>query len=226
MFKHTLAALVCVPLLATGCASMDDTQRRTATGAAIGTAAGAAIGAATAGGNRGRSAATGAAIGAAAGAAGGYIWSRRMEEQKRTMEQATQGTGIAVSQTADNQLKLDVPSDVSFDTGRADIRPNFRPVLDRFAQSLMANPSTTVRVVGHTDSTGSDAVNGPLSVNRAQSTRDYLVGRGVNATRIAIDGRGSREPIADNSSDAGRARNRRVEIFVGEQVAMAPASPR
>lgn len=226
MFKHTLAALVCVPLLATGCASMDDTQRRTATGAAIGTAAGAAIGAATAGGNRGRSAATGAAIGAAAGAAGGYIWSRRMEEQKRTMEQATQGTGIAVSQTADNQLKLDVPSDVSFDTGRADVRPNFRPVLDRFAQSLMANPPTTVRVVGHTDSTGSDAVNGPLSVNRAQSTRDYLVGRGVNATRIAIDGRGSREPIADNSSDAGRARNRRVEIFVGEQVAMVPASPR
>lgn len=226
MFKRTLAALVSVPLLATGCASIDDTQRRTATGAAIGTAAGAAIGAATAGGNRGRSAATGAAIGAAAGAAGGYIWSRRMEEQKRAMEQATQGTGIAVSQTADNQLKLDVPSDVSFDTGRADIRPNFRPVLDRFAQSLMANPSATVRVIGHTDSIGSDAINGPLSVNRAQSTRDYLVGRGVNATRIAIDGRGSREPIADNTSDAGRARNRRVEIFVGEQVAMAPAAPR
>ena len=226
MFKRTLASLVCVPLLAAGCASMDDTQRRTATGAAIGTAAGAAIGAATAGGNRGRSTATGAAIGAAAGAAGGYIWSRRMEEQKRTMEQATQGTGIAVSQTADNQLKLDVPSDVSFDTGRADIRPNFRPVLDRFAQSLIASPATTVRVIGHTDSTGSDAINGPLSVNRAQSTRDYLVGRGVNANRVAIDGRGSREPIAGNTSDAGRARNRRVEIFVGEQVALAPAAPR
>ena len=224
--KRIIAALVCVPLLAAGCASMDDTQRRTATGAAIGTAAGAAIGAATAGGNRGRSTATGAAIGAAAGAAGGYIWSRRMEEQKRAMEHATQGTGIAVSQTADNQLKLDVPSDVSFDTGRADIRPNFRPVLDRFAQSLMANPSATVRVIGHTDSTGSDAINGPLSVNRAQSTRDYLVGRGVNANRIAIDGRGARAPVADNASEAGRARNRRVEIYIGEQVALAPATSR
>lgn len=222
MSRSLIAVATCATLFAAGCASMDDTQRRTATGAAIGTAAGAAIGAATAGGNRGRSTATGAAIGAIAGAAGTYIWSRRMEDQKRAMEQATQGTGIAVSQTADNQLKLDVPSDVSFDTGRADIKPNFRPVLDRFAQGLAANPGTTVRIIGHTDNTGSDAINGPLSVNRASSTRDYLVDRGVGASRIAIDGRGAREPIADNGTEAGRARNRRVEIFMGEQVAQAP----
>lgn len=221
MFTRICAALVCVPMLLAGCAGMSDTQRHAATGAAIGTAAGAAIGAATAGGNRSRSAGTGAAIGAVAGAAGGYIWSRRMEEQKRTMEQATAGTGIAVSQTPDNQLKLDVPSDVSFDTGRADIRANFRPVLDRFAQSLASNPATTVRIVGHTDSTGTDTVNYPLSINRAASTRDYLVGRGVNANRIAIDGRSAREPVSSNGTDAGRARNRRVEIYVGEQVALA-----
>lgn len=218
-----LVALTCVALALSGCASMDDTQRRTAMGAGIGTAAGAAIGAATAGGNRGRSAATGAAIGAIVGGAGSYIWSRRMEEQKRTMEQATQGTGVAVTQTADNQLKLEVPSDVSFDTGRADIRPNFRPVLDRFAQTLAANPATTVRIIGHTDSTGSDAVNNPLSVNRAASARDYLVARGVDTRRIQIDGRGAREPVADNGSESGRARNRRVEVFVGEQVAQLQA---
>jgi outer membrane protein OmpA-like peptidoglycan-associated protein len=79
-----------------------------------------------------------------------------------------------------------------------------------------ANPVTTVRIVGHTDNTGSDAINNPLSVNRASATRDYLVSHGVAANRISIDGMGSRQPVADNGSVAGRAANRRVEIFVGE----------
>jgi outer membrane protein OmpA-like peptidoglycan-associated protein len=132
---------------------------------------------------------------------------------------------VQVTQTADNQLKLDVPSDISFDVGRADIKPNFAPVLDRFAQSLNQHPTTSVRIVGHTDSSGSDAINNPLSVNRAASTRDYLTSRGVSSQRISIDGRGSQQPVADNSSDAGRARNRRVEIFIAEaaQAAQAPA---
>lgn len=199
-----------------GCASMDETQRTTGTGAAIGAVAGGLIGAATAGGHTGRSAATGAAIGAAVGAGGGYLWSRHMQEQKATMEQATQGTGVNVTQTADNRLKLEIPSDISFDTGRYDIKPQLRPVLDRFATTLTQNPVTRVTIIGHTDSTGSDAVNNPLSVNRAAATRDYLVARGVAANRIGIDGRGSREPIADNATAAGRAMNRRVEVFVAE----------
>jgi outer membrane protein OmpA-like peptidoglycan-associated protein len=202
--------------LASGCASMTETQQTTAKGAGIGAVAGAAIGA-VAGGGRG--AAIGAGVGAGVGAIGGYVWSQKMEEQKRSMEQATSGTGVAVTQTADNQLKLEVPSDVSFDVGRADIKPNFRPILDKFAQGLVSNPATTVRIVGHTDSSGTDAINDPLSVNRAASVRDYVVGRGVDTQRIAIDGRGSHEPIADNSTDAGRAKNRRVEIFVAEQAA-------
>jgi len=130
--------------------------------------------------------------------------------------QATAGTGIGVSQTADNQLKVDIPADVSFDVGRYDIKPNMRPVLDRLATTLNQHPVTTVTIIGHTDSTGSDAVNDPLSINRAAATRDYLVMRGVSAQRIAIDGRGSRQPIADNSTASGRAMNRRVEIFVAE----------
>jgi outer membrane protein OmpA-like peptidoglycan-associated protein len=158
----------------------------------------------------------GALAGAAIGALGGYVWSSHMEKQKREMEQATRGTGVQVTQTADNQLKLDVPSDISFDVGRADIKPNFAPILDRFALTLNENKATKVRIVGHTDSTGSDAINDPLSVNRASSTRSFLAARGVDRDRIAIDGRGSREPMADNATDAGRARNRRVEIFVGE----------
>jgi outer membrane protein OmpA-like peptidoglycan-associated protein len=159
---------------------------------------------------------TGAAIGAAVGAGGGYLWSKHMEEQKKAMEQATQGTGVSVSQTADNQLKLDIPSDVSFDTNRYDIKPNLRPILDRFATTLNQNPVTTVTIIGHTDSTGTDAINDPLSVNRAAATRDYLVAHGVATNRIVISGRGSREPVADNNTAEGRAKNRRVEIFVAE----------
>ncbi|MEO7497017.1 MAG: OmpA family protein, partial [Massilia sp.] len=107
-------------------------------------------------------------------------------------------------------------SDVSFDTGRSDIKSNFRPVLERFATTLNDNPATVVTIIGHTDSTGDDAVNNPLSVDRAAHTRDYLATRGVSPNRIAIDGRGEREPIASNNDAAGRARNRRVEIYVAE----------
>lgn len=199
-----------------GCANMSETQRTTGTGAAIGAVAGGLLGAATGGGNKGKSAATGAVVGAALGAGGGYLWSQRMQNQKAEMEQATQGTGVNVTQTADNQLKLEIPSDISFDPGRYDIKPNLRPILDRFATTLNQNPVTRITIVGHTDSTGSDAVNAPLSVNRAAATRDYLASRGVAMSRISIDGRGSREPISDNNTAAGRAMNRRVEIFVAE----------
>ena len=212
MRKHILLGVSAVVILATGCASMDDTQRRTATGAGVGALAGAVIGSAT-GGNAG----TGAVLGAGVGALGTYIWSQNMERQKREMEQATRGTGIAVSQTADNQLMLNIPSDISFAVGRSDIQPNFAPVLDQFAMGLRNNPYSDVRIVGHTDSTGSDAVNNPLSVDRAASTRNYLVNRGVDGRRIAIDGMGERNPIASNDPAEGRARNRRVEIFVGER---------
>ncbi|MEC5396898.1 OmpA family protein [Uliginosibacterium sp. H1] len=200
-------------LVISGCASMTETQRGTAVGAGVGAASGAAIGGLTGSDHVGRD----AAIGAAVGALGGYIWSNRMEQQKRAMEQATAGTGVNVTQTSDNQLKLDIPSDVSFDVGRADIKSNFRPVLDKFADSLKNNPATNVRIIGHTDSTGSDAINNPLSVNRAASVRSYLGDRGIATGRVAIDGRGSREPVADNGSESGRAKNRRVEIFVAER---------
>ena len=132
------------------------------------------------------------------------------------METATQGTGVTVSQTSDNQLKLEIPSDISFDSGSYQIKSNLRPILDRFAVTLNQNPVTTVKIIGHTDNRGSDAINNPLSVNRADATRDYLVTRGVALNRIAIDGRGSREPIASNNTAEGRAMNRRVEIFVAE----------
>ena len=212
MRKLLLIGSAAAILLTTGCAEMSDTQRRTAIGAGAGALGGAAIGAVTGG-----KAGTGAVIGAGVGALGTYIWSQHMEKQKQEMQAATQGTGVTVSQTTDNQLKLDIPSDISFATGRADIEPNFRPILDRFAEGLRNNPNAEVRIIGHTDSTGSDSINNPLSLDRAESTRNYLTARGVSGARIHVDGRGSREPIASNASNDGRARNRRVEIFVGER---------
>jgi outer membrane protein OmpA-like peptidoglycan-associated protein len=221
MVRNKLAVSTLAALLAlTGCANMNEVQRGTATGAGVGAGVGGVLGAVTGGGG-GRRAATGAAIGGAAGAVIGNIWSARMEEQKRKMEQATQGTGVQVTQTADNRLKLDIPSDISFDTNRSDIKPNFRPVLDKFAASLVENPYTKVNIIGHTDSTGSEAINNPLSVNRAAHTRDYLTARGVASSRISVDGRGSHEPVAPNDNEANRSRNRRVEIFVAEQQATA-----
>ncbi|MDP2095482.1 MAG: OmpA family protein, partial [Hydrogenophaga sp.] len=150
---------------------------------------------------------------------GGYIWSQKMQEQKAAMERATVGTGVGVTQTADNRLKLDIPADISFDVGRSTVKSNLAGVLNQFASTLNANPVTTVAIVGHTDSTGSDAVNNPLSLDRANSARDYLIARGVGVARFSTEGRGSREPVADNSTAEGRAKNRRVEIYVAEPAA-------
>jgi outer membrane protein OmpA-like peptidoglycan-associated protein len=219
MKKPALRTLACAAIalsVLSGCANMSETQQGTAQGAGIGAVAGALLGAVT-GGSKG--AATGAALGGAVGAGGGYIWSKKMQDQRVAMEQATRGTGVAVSQTTDNRLKLDIPSDIGFDTGRSAIKPNFAPILTQFASSLNQNPVTTVTIIGHTDTTGSDAVNNPLSIDRADAARDYLVSRGVARTRILTDGRGSREPVADNNSAQGRGENRRVEIYVAEQVA-------
>jgi len=210
---HILAPLLVAALLATGCANMSETQQGTAKGAGIGAAAGAVLGAMTGGGS---GAAKGAAIGAGVGALGGYVWTQRMEDQRRKMETATQGTGIDVVKTEDNQLKLNVPSDISFDVGRADIKPNFAAVLDSFAQGLVANPQARVRIIGHTDNTGSDPLNHPVSVNPPSPPPPHPVGRGGGAGRFEVSGMGERAPIASNDSADGRARNRRVEIYMAE----------
>lgn len=219
----TTALALSTAVLLAGCANMSEEQRSgTAKGAAIGALAGAVLGGISDGG---KGVVRGAAIGAGVGAIGGNIWSARMEEQKRQMEASTRGTGVEVTQTADNQLKLHIPSDISFDTNQSAIKPDFRPVLDAFAQGLLRNPQARVRIIGHTDSTGNDAINNPLSVNRAASTRDYLAGRGVPVGAVSIDGRGSHEPVASNATVEGRARNRRVEIFMAEPAPAAPAAP-
>lgn len=206
-----LAVTVAAAALA-GCADMQmsETGKNTAIGAGLGAVVGAIAG-------DGK----GALIGAGVGAAGGYAWSKYMENKKAAMQQATAGTGVSVTQTPDNRLKLNVPSDVSFDTGRSDIKPNLRPILDQFANGLSGQPNTEVVIVGHTDSTGSEALNRQLSIDRAQATRNYLAQRGVDPRRMLVEGQGESQPVADNGTEAGRARNRRVELFLGERAEVA-----
>lgn len=218
MATARLTVTAIVLLAVAGCANMNEGQKRTAQGSGVGAATGAIIGGLVGGG---KAAAIGAGVGAAVGAGGGYLWNERMEQQKRDMEAATAGTGIAVTQTAGNELKLDIPSDLSFDTGKATVKDELHPVIDRFAETLRANPGTAVRIVGHTDATGSDAINDPLSLRRAESVRGQLASRGIDGSRIAVDGVGSHQPVASNDTVAGRAQNRRVEIFIMQPPATA-----
>ena len=222
MRNKLMVSAVLLTFVLSGCANMTETQKGTAKGAAIGAGAGAVVGAIA---GKGKGAAIGAVVGAGVGAVAGNVWTKRQEEQKRQMEEATAGTGVAVTQTADNRLKLDIPSDISFAVGRADIQPNFKTILDTFATGLVSNTKSNVTVIGHTDSTGSDAVNNPLSLNRAASVRDYLASKSVSSSRVAIEGHGSREPIVANDTAENKAKNRRVEIFVAEPApVVAPAA--
>lgn len=204
-----LVATVAAALLLGGCANMSERQKGTAVGAGIGAGVGAVIGKTTGG-----KAGTGAVVGGAIGAVAGNLWSKRMEDKRREMEQATAGTGVTVARTDDNQLRVNLPGDISFDSGRSNIRPDMAPILSKFAQGL--DGSMNVQITGHTDSQGSDAINNPLSKDRADAVRDYLVAQGVPATRISTVGRGEHQPIADNTTAEGRAKNRRVEIFLRE----------
>ena len=211
--RNTTAAVLALAtaVALTGCETMTDTQRNTALGVGIGALAGAGIAKATGG-----KAGTGALIGAAVGSVGTYIWSANMERQRQELEAATRGTGVTVSRTADNQLQLAIPSDISFDSNSATIKSQFRPVLNSFANSLRRNPGTHVVIVGHTDSTGGAHINDPLSLNRANAARDYIFNQGVRGPRIQTEGRGAREPVASNESAWGRAKNRRIDIFVAQ----------
>jgi len=204
------AALALAALLATGCSSMSERQRGTATGAGVGAAAGAVVGATT-GGKVG----TSAAIGGALGAVAGNLWSKRMQDKQEALNRASAGTGIQVARTTDDRLRLNIPADFSFAVGSATIQPAMRPVLDEISRDL--DPKTYITVIGHTDNTGGDVLNEQLAMDRASAVRDYLSSRGLAASHVQVQGRGEREPVTTNATDAGRAQNRRVEIFMAER---------
>ncbi len=149
----------------------------------------------------------GAGIGAVAGAGVGYY----MDEQERKLRQQTAGTGVNVIRDGDN-LVLDMPSEITFGVDSANIDAGFRNTLDQVASTLTQYEKTYVDVLGHTDSTGSDAYNQGLSERRASAVADYLSTRGVQSARLAARGYGESQPKASNLDAAGRSANRRVEI--------------
>ncbi|MBO1112635.1 OmpA family protein [Bordetella petrii] len=201
-----IAAIAAATLLAAGCATPQQTN--TAVGAGAGAAAGAGIGALI---GHGKGAAIGAGIGAVAGGLIGYNWSG---VKKDVQQSGASSLGIDVVEMPDGSLKVNIPSNVSFDTDKAVLKPALLPVLDSVARALSQHPELRAKVVGHTDSTGSAAHNQTLSENRARSVTDYLARQGVAPARMTIEGRAARDPIADNATAEGRAANRRVEVYL------------
>jgi outer membrane protein OmpA-like peptidoglycan-associated protein len=194
-----------------GCVTDPETGNRTISKAAIGGLGGALGGYLLGdliGGKRDRTEKiVGAGIGAVAGAGVGYY----MDEQERKLRQQTAGTGVNVIRDGDN-LVLDMPTEVTFAVDSANIDAGFRNTLDQVATTLTQYEKTYVDVLGHTDSTGSDAYNQGLSERRASSVAGYLSSRGVQSARLATRGYGESQPKASNLDEAGRAANRRVEI--------------
>lgn len=179
---------------------------KTTWGTGIGTAVGAGIGA-LAGGKKG--ALIGAGVGALAGAGtGGY-----MDYQAAKLRKELVGTGVQVREE-NGQIYLVMPGNITFDTNEAYIKQSFQPVVTSIAKVLTEYDKTLVYVNGYTDSTGSDAINNPLSQKRANAVADFLSMKGVAANRLKATGLGSSNPIASNATAAGREQNRRVEIVL------------
>ena len=181
---------------------------KTALGTVIGAAAGYGISKGNANTSRqnNRAAAIGAVLG---GAAGVYL-----DNKEKKLRQATAGTGVDVNRNPDGSINLVMPGAITFDTNKSNIKPNFYATLNKVAQVLTEDNQSGILVTGYTDSTGNDSINLPLSQARANSVANYLAGQGIARTRINAQGLGSANPIADNSTVAGREQNRRVEIAV------------
>ncbi len=195
----------------TGQTSDPNDPNRTRNGALIGAGIGAVAGLLTghSATDRRQKAMIGAGIGGLTGGAIGVY----QDKQEAKLRQQTVGTGIEVSRQGD-EITLSLPDGVTFDTGKYALKSQFYPALDKVAAVLDEYDQTMIEVAGHTDSTGTDAINQPLSENRAKAVSDYLVGKGVNGARLTPVGYGSTQPIADNATAEGRQKNRRVEIHV------------
>ncbi len=212
------AVLLSASMLMTSCATtapQNKTQQGGITGAAIGAIAGSIIGYQ---GNRAggalRGALAGAAIGGALGAGIGAYMDKQQAEFERRLAQERQAHRIEIERLRNENLKITMNSEVSFDFNSAELKAPFRTTLDKVADILARYPRTTIHITGHTDNVGSQAYNLTLSKRRAQSVAWYLEDRGVSASRIRTEGRGESLPRASNDSEAGRQLNRRVEILI------------
>jgi outer membrane protein OmpA-like peptidoglycan-associated protein len=199
-----------------GCAAP---QTKTGQGAVYGTAGGAAAGAVLGQviAHDTKGTLIGAAIGAAIGGLGGAGVGKMMDNQERDMRAALASSEAAAVSREGNLLAVTFKGDVTFDTNSVVVRPGLYSELDRVARVMNQYPNTLIRVEGHTDSKGSNEYNMDLSNRRANSVRNLLVQRGIAGSRIEVVGFGETMPVASNTTEAGRQKNRRVEIKIAPQ---------
>ncbi len=179
---------------------------KTMQGGLMGALGGAAIGAIT--GDR-KDALKGAMLG---GLVGGGIGSY-MDTQEAEVRRQLHGTGVSVTRSGNN-LILNMPSDITFRTGSANLQPKFSRTLGSVALVLKKYRLTSISIVGHTDSDGSASYNRNLSISRARSVAGVLNSRGVNGMRILTKGEGESRPVASNNTSSGKAKNRRVVLSI------------
>ncbi len=197
----------------TGPEGRQQVGERTATGAAVGAVLGGVAGAIL-DKNDVRGVAVGAAVGAAVGGSIGYLMDQQQKEFEKALEAERAARTAEVERVRDDLLKITLSNEVSFDFDSAEIKPAFRPTLQRLAEVLIKYERSRARIVGHTDSIGPEDYNLELSLRRAEAVRQALIEYGVPPERLTAEGRGEAEPRADNATEAGRQLNRRVEIYV------------
>ncbi len=198
----------------TACSSMTQTGKGALIGGGGGAAVGAGLGALIGGG---KGAGIGSAIGAAVGAGAGALIGNKMDKQKKELQQQL-GDQAKVEETTDQNglkaIKVTFDGGILFPTGKYTLNPQAQADLTRFAASLKENPDTNVQIYGFTDNTGSFEVNQRLSGERADAVLSYLANSGVSPTRLSAQGIPMADYVASNETAAGRAQNRRVEIYI------------
>jgi outer membrane protein OmpA-like peptidoglycan-associated protein len=195
-------------LALSGCTYPDGEPNKPATGALIGGLTGAVVGNAI-GGHSNKGTIIGGVVGAAIGGAIGT----QLAEQERELRGSLSGTGADIRNDG-SRLYVVLPESVTFATDSATVNSGFLPALRDVADSLRRHPASSVRVVGHTDNVGTEAYNADLSTRRALAVARVLISGGTASDRITYAGRGFADPVASNSTSAGRAANRRVEIII------------
>jgi outer membrane protein OmpA-like peptidoglycan-associated protein len=206
-FKPVLAGVAAIALLA-ACETPQGDLSRTQTGAMTGAAIGGLLGATSRSSDRLGATAVGAAAGAIGGGLIGQVLDRQAAELRRDL-----GPQTDVVNTG-QKIIVTMPQDILFATDSAALRPDLRSDLQVIAANLRRNPDSVIRVVGHTDSTGSQAYNQRLSERRADAVAAVLIENGVPGRRVVTQGMGPNDPVATNATAAGRAQNRRVEIVI------------
>jgi outer membrane protein OmpA-like peptidoglycan-associated protein len=211
--KVLIAGLAALSLSA--CTSINpytgNTQISNTTGGAVVGAGGGAIAGAIIGSATGADPRVAALIGAGIGGLTGAAIGNYMDQQEAELRAQLQGTGVSVTRVG-NQIILNMPSNITFAVDKATVQPQFNETLISVGLVLKKFNKTIIDVYGHTDSSGSDEYNLDLSQRRAVSVATVLANQGVDQRRFFIEGRGEEDPIASNSSESGRAQNRRVEI--------------